>query len=199
MKIGMSGYWMQYVIGDKSVNRITFYGNGKIYHTCSGYLRSHIEKNDQDVEWIEIDEPKRRIKENLNLSENYYVPNREGCYKSSDPSNLHLYIYLDKAPGVLERVENGEYAVNKKKYLVISMVHGVRFTVYDVETDSFSREVKEKQELLLYSAMEETPTEKSVLVKELDGILRQNGIEVSESVVRKLHERFILTPREGSS
>ena len=186
------------MIGDKTVNRITFYGKGKVYYTCRGHLRSQVDHFNNDVEWIDIDEPKRRIKENLNLTENYYVPNREDCYKSSDPSNLHLYIYLDKEPGVLERVEEGEYTTTKRKYFVISMVHGIRHTIYK-DDDTYGREVRESEELVLYSSSEEIPTEKSVLAMELDGILRQNGIELSRSDVRKLNERFILTPREQSS
>lgn len=93
-------YCLSTTKGEYTVRDIVFYANGEIlYATHQGWIdEEKIHKTHfgctirlGDVQLIRIDEPARKLKENLNLKENYYIP-YTNSYKEKECS---LFIYVD--------------------------------------------------------------------------------------------------------
>jgi hypothetical protein len=126
-------YCLDTTKGEYTVRNIVFYANGEIlYATCQGWIeeetieesRTFGKQSHGDIQLIRIDNPARKIKENLNLKETYYIPS----------TNIHnekectLYVYVDGKEIIVEQVKE----LNRIETTLDINEYQARYTEYKI-------------------------------------------------------------------
>lgn len=154
----------------KEISGVTFYGNGKPYHTIFYGRLSPFDDSD-DVKWLDIVEPRPADKVDILRQDNFYVETTRKTLSSKEETTLHVYVYLSVEP---ERFsEEVEYLNEKitRSFLVIPIRCGIGKLSYDNESGEFNYSIEECSSMrVMISDTSSLKNEKSVeLLEKMKG------------------------------
>lgn len=157
-------YCLDTTKGEYTVRNIVFYANGEIlYATCQGWIeeetieesRTFGKQSHGDIQLIRIDNPVRKIKENLNLKETYYIPH----------TNIHnekectLYVYVDGKEIIVEQVKElnriettldiNEYQARYTEYKITGVTDEPTSVVTNLYSKSYLNDLGKKAQALV--------------------------------------------------
>ena len=157
-------YCLDTTKGEYTVRNIVFYANGEIlYAIHQGWIEeekineTHFDCKTRlgDVQLIRIDEPARKLKENLNLKENYYIPHTNN-YNEKECS---LFIYVDGKEITVEQTKEvscietsldiNEYQARYTEYKITGITDEPITTVFHIYSKSYLNDLGKKAQALV--------------------------------------------------
>ena len=152
-------YYLNTTKGEYTVRNIVFYANGEVlYATHQGWIdeeeinKTHFGRKTSlgDVQLIHINEPVRKLKENLNLKENYYIPHTNN-YNEKECS---LFIYVDSKEITIEQTKEvscietsldiNEYQARYTEYKITGITDEPITTVISTYSESYLNDLGKK-------------------------------------------------------
>ena len=157
-------YYIGTTKGEYTVRNIVFYANGEIlYATHQSWIeeeeidKAHFGCRTRlgDVQLIRIDEPVRKLKENLNLKENYYIPHTN----NHNEKECTLFIYVDGKEITVEQTKEvscietildiNEYQAKYTEYKITGITDEPVTTVTPTYSESYRNDLGKQAEALV--------------------------------------------------